>query len=111
MRLVDPPKAACTARAFSDGGVGEDVAGPDAAIFHLDDGAAGAAGQIAPDLRTGGAESGMGQGEAEGLGDDLAGGGGAEELAAASGRAAGLAAHLGGIFSGDSPWEKRAPIV
>lgn len=39
--------------------------------------------------------------EAESLGDDLAGGGRAHELAAPAGRTAGLAAHLGGVFEGD----------
>ena len=43
----------------------------------------------------------MREGKAEGFGDDLRGGGGAEELAASAGCGAGAAADFGGIFEGD----------
>ena len=100
-RLVDPPKAAWTTMAFSteawvrmsecrgaiDAGAGWRVAERRAASSQM-----GCAG---------GGERGVGQGEAEGFGDDLRGGGGAEELAAAAGCGAGAAADLGGVFEGD----------
>ena len=85
----------------ADGGVGEDVVSAEVELLHAEDGAGGAAGGVEPDGLAGGAECGVREGEAEGFGDDLRGGGGAEELAASAGCGAGAAADLGGVFEGD----------
>ncbi len=84
-----------------DGGVGEDVLSAEVQLAQAEDGAGGAAGGVEPDGLAGGAEGGVREGEAEGFGDDLRGGGGAEELAASAGCGAGAAADLGGVFEGD----------
>ena len=69
--------------------------------FMRQEGAGGAAGHVEPDRLAGGRERGVRQREAERFADDLRGGRGAEELAAAAGRGAGAAAHLGGVFERD----------
>ena len=65
------------------------------------DGAGGAPGHVEPDRLARRGERGVGQGHAEGLGDDLRGRGGAEELAAAAGAGAGAAAQFGGLLERD----------
>ena len=52
-------------------GVGEDVAGFDAAVFGHDEGAGGADGDVEPCRGAAGRECGVGDGEAEGFGYDL----------------------------------------
>src|SRR3981189_1087916 len=84
-----------------DGGVGEDLGCADVELAEAQDGAGRAARGVEPDALAGGAEGGVGQGEAEGFGDDLRGCGGAEELAASPGCGTGAAAYLGGVFEGD----------
>src|SRR5258707_2099443 len=84
-----------------DGCVGEDVGCADVELAQAQDGAGRAAGGVEPDGLAGGAEGGVGQGEAEGFGDDLRGGGGAEELTASPGCGTGAAANFGGVFEGD----------
>ena len=82
----------------ADGAVGEDVAGAKSAALELEQGAGGARGHVEPDGLAGGRERGVGERHAEGFADDLRGGGGAEELAAAAGRCAGAATQLGGFL-------------
>ena len=53
----------------------------------------------------------MRHGQPERLGDDLRGGSGAEELAAATRRGAGAAAEVGRLLERDEPCAKRAPSV
>ena len=84
-----------------DGVVGQDVACHRAGEVEAEQGAGGAAGDVAPDGRAGGGERGVGQGESEGLRHDLAGSRGAHELAATAGRTTGAAAHLRGVLEGD----------
>ena len=79
----------------------EEVTRGGAGLFECEEGEGGTPGEIAPDGGTRRRERAVREREAESLGDDLAGGGRAHELAAAAWRTAGLAAHLGGVFEGD----------
>ena len=79
----------------------EEVTRGGAGLFECEEGEGGTPGEIAPDGGARRRERAVREREAESLGDDLAGGGRAHELAAAAWRTAGLAAHLGGVFEGD----------
>ena len=80
---------------------GEEVARGGAGFFEFEQREGRAAREVAPDRGAGGGERAVRKREAEGLGDDLARGGRAHELATAAGGTAGLAAHLGGVLEGD----------
>ena len=65
------------------------------------DGSGGTAGDVEPDRLPRRGERGVRNREPEGLGDDLRGGGGSEELTAATGGRTGAAAEIGGLVERD----------
>ncbi len=66
-------------------------------------GAGTAASHVEPDRLSAGSQSRMRQRHAQRFGHHLRGGGGSQELTAASGRRASLAAEFGGVFQGEFP--------
>ena len=101
-RLVLPPKAACTTMALCSAASREDVAAGRAAAFQRRPAPAPSA-RPCPARSAGrkGRGRSAGSAQAQRFGDDLAGGGRAEKLAAAAGRGAGPAAQLGRLFQRD----------
>ena len=83
-----------------DGLIGEDIARGDAAVIQLAHRARRLAGDLQPHRLPGRRQRGVRQRQPKPLGDDLRRAGGAEELAAAAGRTAGLAAEFGGLIEG-----------
>ena len=100
-RLVEPPKAACSAIALLEAGRGQDVAHGPPRLGQGDERAGRAPGHVEPDRLARGRERRVRQGQAQRLADHLRGRGRAEELAAAAGRRAGAAAQLRGLFERD----------
>ena len=73
------------------------------------DGSGGAAGDVEPDRLPRRGERGVRHGQPECLGDHLRGGGGSEELAAATGRRTGAAAEIGGLVECDELVRETRP--
>ena len=100
-RFVDPPKAAWTTIAFSIALSVRTAASVRPSVPLVVDGSGGAAGDVEPDRLPRRGERGVRNREPEGLGDDLRGGSGSEELTAATGGRAGAAAEVGGLVERD----------
>ena len=100
-RLVEPPKAAWTAIAFSIAAEVRISARGDAARFAAQERAGGLHRHVEPDRLARGGQGGVGDRQTQGFADDLAGGGGAEELAPAARAGAGAAAQVGGLLQRD----------
>ena len=85
----------------ADGRGRENVARADTQLMQAQQGAGRAARGVEPDGLARGRERGMRQRQPQRLADHLRRGGGAQKLAAAAGRRAGAATHLGGVFERD----------